>query len=95
MDNYKKTLSENFGKKILRVRDRYGNSIWHATSHSDDIDVTKFIFSLKGTQLNNQYSFDGLQPFLNLCDFEKDLKKIKFVIRLSSLFILLPMKITN
>ena len=78
-DLYLKLVEENC-KKFIDLKCA-GNRIWHEVCYNKDMDVVKLIFSLKGIRpkiLNG----DGYNVFLLACEFNANIKVIKYIHKL-------------
>ena len=75
-----KLVEHNF--KTIIENDR----IWRGVCSNKDIDVAQFIFSLKGIQpdINDE---DGYNPFLRACEYNSNIKVIKYFHKLFPSFI--------
>ena len=63
-----------------------GNRIWHCVCRNENLDVVQLIFSLKGFQpeiLNR----DRYNIFLRACEFNSNIKVIKYIHKLFPSFI--------
>ena len=81
---YLKVVEDNFNK-LMNIK-LNGNRIWHVVSNNRKLDVVKLIYSLKGVQpdlLND----DGFNGFLIACDYNSNIKVIKYLHKLFPSFI--------
>ena len=82
--DYYSIVEENY-KKIIDFK-RYGDRIWHEVCKNRNLDVVQLIFSLKGIQpelLND----NGKNVFLIVCDYNSNIKVIKYIHKLFPSFI--------
>ena len=79
-DYFLKLVEHNF-KKIIE-----NDRIWREVCSNKDIDVAQFIFSLKGIQpdINDD---EGYNPFLRACEYNSNIKVIKYIHKLFPSFI--------
>ena len=93
-NNLSEFIEENC-KKLINIKGRNENRIWHDVCENKDIQLIKFIFSINGIKqeilkeekYNIETSNDfGLNPFLIACDFNS-IKVIKYIHKLFPSFI--------
>ena len=83
-DNYLKITEENY--KNIVEKEYYGNRIWHGVCRNANLDVVQLIFSLKGFQ-PEILSTNGFNLFLIACDYNSNIKVIKYIHKLVPSFI--------
>ena len=81
---YLKSVEDNYNK-IMNIK-LNGNRIWHFVCINENVDVVQLIYSLKGIQpdLLNE---DGSSIFLLACNFNSNIKVIKYLHKLFPSFI--------
>ena len=83
-EDYLKLVTENY-QNLLEIKKK-GNRIWHEVCKNGDFDVVQLIFSIKGIQpeiLNG----NGNNVFLLACEFNSNIKVIKYIHKLVPSFI--------
>ena len=73
-------MEENYNK-LIDIKLRNGNRLWHSVCSNQNLNVVRLIYSLKGIQpeiLNRE----GMNPFLLACEGNPNIKVIKFLHKL-------------
>ena len=73
-------------EKIKEIELSFGYEFWHAACQNANLDVVQLIFSLKGIR-DQILVDDGYNPFLRVCEFNSNIKVIKYIHKLFPSFI--------
>ena len=85
-DYYLKIVEENFTRIYEKELFSFKFRIWHEVCRNANLDVVQLIFSLKGIQ-PEILSKSGYNVFLIACEFNSNIKVIKYIHKLFPSFI--------